>query len=130
MSHGLGYPRSVVQGVLTQVAECLTELILQGQPVKLDGFGTFKLSAKSAGGLEDPLDRGKYRDSIAGLRLVVIPDNTDLDKLTSSANLAKASLNFVGVVKSEEVTIDEKQKTITVYKSFDQYRSEQQQPEP
>ena len=50
MSHGLGFPRSIVQGVLTQLSECLTELLLQGQPVKLDGFGTFKLTADTVEG--------------------------------------------------------------------------------
>ena len=102
MSHGLGYPRSVVQGVLTQVAECLTELLLQGQPVKLDGFGAFKLSAISAEGITTLTSGLDVRPYIKGLRLVVIPDNTDLDKLTSASNLSKAAITLVGVVEKAD----------------------------
>lgn len=102
MSHGLGYPRSIVQGVLAQLAECLTELILQGQPVKLDGFGTFKLEVKTSGEGGWPASEVKpgmdIRSRIAGLHLVVIPDGTELDKLTSTANLERASIQNLGVV--------------------------------
>ena len=103
MSHGLGYPRSIVQGVLAQLAECLTELILQGQPVKLDGFGTFKLEVKTAEGVggwtaSEVVPGMDLRSKIAGLRLVVIPDGTELDKLTSTANLERASLENLGVM--------------------------------
>lgn len=112
MSHGLGYPRSIVQGVLAQIAECLTELILQGQPVKLDGFGTFKLYAKAghpsgklANGavLNDLKNNFQVADWVDGLRLVVIPDNTELDKLTSTANLDRASLTLEGVITKDSV---------------------------
>ena len=100
MSHGLGIPRSIVQAVLTQVAECLTELMLQGQPVKLDGFGTFKFSASSRGATT--LTSGMNpRDYLKGLGLVVIPDNTELDKLTSKANLAKATISMQGKITRE-----------------------------
>ena len=103
MSHGLGIPRSIVQAVLIQISECLTELLLQGQPVKLDGFGTFKLSAHvtdDGGWTYAQLKEAGFnvRDRIKGLKLVVIPDNTELDKLTSTANLAKASLTMEGVI--------------------------------
>ena len=105
MSHGLGIPRAIVQAVLVQLSECLTELILQGQPVKLDGFGTFKLSAISQaanghqGIIDNELKPGfDVTPYMKGLRLLVIPDNTELDKLTSTANLAKASVSFEGII--------------------------------
>ena len=105
MSHGLGYPRSIVQGVLTQIAECLTELILQGQPVKLDGFGTFKLTADTVqGGIQPAVAEAagfNPVDYLDGLHLVVIPDNTELDKLTSKANLAKATISMQGKITRE-----------------------------
>lgn len=109
MSHGLGYPRAIVQGVLTQLSECLVELMIQGQPVKLDGFGTFKLNAIADGamvpedleGMHQPLDA---RSMVRGLKLVVIPDNSELDKLTSTANLDKASLTIDSVLESKTRT--------------------------
>ena len=39
--HGSIYTRDVVQGVLTQLSECIPELCAQGIPVKIDGLGTF-----------------------------------------------------------------------------------------
>lgn len=136
MSHGLGYPRSVVQGVLTQVAECLTELLLQGQPVKLDGFGTFKLSAISdqvngVGGIAQLTPGLDVRPYIKGLRLVVIPDNTDLDKLTSASNLSKAAITLVGVVEKADAgqTSTGNAKTERIITPLDVY-IEKNTPEP
>lgn len=104
MSHGLGYPRSIVQGVLAQLAECLTELILQGQPVKLDGFGTFRLEVNSLEGWNtaDVKPGMDVRSKISGLHLVVIPDGTELDKLTSTANLERASIENLGVITFQD----------------------------
>jgi len=132
MSHGLGYPRSVVQGVLTQVAECLTELLLQGQPVKLDGFGTFKLSALSSEGITTLTPGLDVRPYIKGLRLVVIPDNTELDKLTSTSNLSKAAITLKGVVEYEAAgqTAGGDEKEQRVVTPLDVYIAKNAEPEP
>ncbi len=128
MSHGLGIPRSIVQAVLTQVAECLTELMLQGQPVKLDGFGTFKFSATSRGVTQ--LTSGMNpRDDLKGLGLVVIPDNTELDKLTSKANLERAAISCQGVIESVDAgqTATGQPKKATRVTPIDVYLHEQNQ---
>ena len=39
--HGSIYTRDVVEGVLIKLTQCVPELLAQGQPVKLDGLGTF-----------------------------------------------------------------------------------------
>lgn len=133
MSHGLGYPRAIVQGVLAQIAECLTELILQGQPVKLDGLGTFKLECKSKEGGITTLTSGMdIRQHIEGLRLVVIPDNTELDKLTSVANLDRAALTLDGVLQREDIgqTSGGKAKSATKLTALDVYLYEQAHPNP
>ena len=134
MSHGLGYPRAIVQGVLTQVAECLTELMLQGQPVKLDGFGTFKLYAQSqphngqAGITQQMLEPGlDIRPWIAGLRMVVIPEGSELDKLTSTANLERASIQCEGIIES--AAISEKGSKIVCTPIY-QYLHRDDEPEP
>lgn len=136
MSHGLGYPRSIVQGVLAQIAECLTELILQGQPVKLDGFGTFKLYAKAGAPaghtngatLNDMKNNFQVADWVDGLRLVVIPDNTELDKLTSTSNLDRASLTLEGVIVQEAASADGDKNRVV--KPLNVYVYEQENPEP
>lgn len=136
MSHGLGYPRSIVQGVLAQIAECLTELMLQGQPVKLDGFGTFKLYAKAGhpsgksgnGAIEADLKNNfKVSDWVDGLRLVVIPDNTELDKLTSTANLERASLTMEGIITKEDAINEGSGRVIT---PLNVWLEQQENPEP
>lgn len=131
MSHGLGIPRSIVSAVLVQLSECLTELMLQGQPVKLDGFGTFKLTAKTAynGGKTDAqlIAGAQIRDSLQGLRMVVIPDNTDLDKLTSTANLEKAAISCEGVISKGDAGDD---KTVKMVTPMAVWKEQQQQPNP
>lgn len=107
MSHGLGVPKSIVLAVLNQVSECLVELILTGQPVKLDGFGTFKLMARARrkaltaggikGGVANPSVVTNAREVVEGLKLTVIPDNAQFVKLTSRENMAKASMTLAGV---------------------------------
>lgn len=135
MSHGLGYPRAIVQGVLAQIAECLTELMLQGQPVKLDGFGTFKLYAIAGApaghknGATDNDLKGDFRvsDWVSGLRLVVIPDNTELDKLTSTANLDRASLTLDGIITKEDAINEGTGRVIT---PLNVWKEQQAHPNP
>ena len=40
-AHGSIWTRDIVEGVLSQLAECIPELVSQGYGVKLDGLGTF-----------------------------------------------------------------------------------------
>ena len=44
-SHGKIADYQMCVLVLGQVVECMTELLSQGQPVKLDGLGTFSLAS-------------------------------------------------------------------------------------
>ena len=131
MSHGLNIPRSVMQGVLLQLIECLTELVMKGQPVKLDGFGTLKLSAESEG-VARPDDfkfnwDNNSRGDLKGLHLLLIPDNTELDKLTSKANLAKANVDLTGVVESVELQDGKK---TTAFTDLDVFKYEKNNPTP
>ena len=51
--HGSIYTIDIVYGVLAKLCQCIPELLAQGQPVKLDGLGTFYPTAKNEhGGLE------------------------------------------------------------------------------
>ena len=107
MSHGLGFTRPVIEACLTQISQCLVELLVQGQPVKLDGFGTFKLNAFGRGATEaqviDEENAYNVMEYIKGLKLVVIPEGCEEDNLTSRANLHKVSINYTGIVESVEI---------------------------
>ena len=50
--HGSIYTSDVIVGVLERFSMCIEELLQEGYKVKLNGLGTFYLSAKSSGELE------------------------------------------------------------------------------
>jgi hypothetical protein len=87
VDHGLSYPRAVIDGVLTQIIQCLPELVGHGVAVKLDGLGTFyptienkkngvSYSELKAGGI-DP------NEAVKGVHVRFQPEDSELDKITS-----------------------------------------------
>ena len=48
--HGSPYTEDVVSGVLKKAEKCILEQLLDSKKVKLDGLGTFYLSAQNAKG--------------------------------------------------------------------------------
>ena len=48
VDHGSIYGRSIVEGVLLQITDCLPELVAQGVPVQLGSLGTFYPTAEVA----------------------------------------------------------------------------------
>lgn len=51
-THGCVYSRADIQGVLTLAVDCIRELLLNGQRIKLGDLGTFSLSISSRGASE------------------------------------------------------------------------------
>ena len=49
MKHGTIYTPDVVKGVVERFVMCFEELLLEGNKIKLDGLGTFYLSANTEG---------------------------------------------------------------------------------
>ena len=45
--HNSIYGRDIIEGVLTKMSSCITELLSQGNPVKIDGLGTFVPTVES-----------------------------------------------------------------------------------
>ena len=86
-----------IKGVLIKLAECIPELLSQGQPIKLDGLGTFSVSIKngpcpigggqvSTGGLtEEQLKNPKIQPSglVHGVKINFRPDGTEMQNITS-----------------------------------------------
>lgn len=70
---------------LTQMVECLKELLTQGVPVKLDGLGTFKIGLKSAGA--ESVAAYNVQEHVKGLRINFAPEASGTldEKLTSEA---------------------------------------------
>ena len=108
--HGklVDYPMAVL--VLQNIVNCLKEMIAQGQPVKLDGFGTFSPSIESASkkikrSVEESLEVG-IENLIAGVHLRFIPENTKGDKLTSRALKDECTFKaaYVRLTKKSPIT--------------------------
>ena len=113
--HGkiVDYPMAVL--VLQNIVSCLKELAVQGQPVKLDGFGTFTPTIESDGKaakstVEATLDAG-LENLIAGVHLRFTPENTKGEKLTSRALKDECTFKAAYVIESKKKTIDGKQVT-------------------
>ena len=113
--HGklVDYPMAVL--VLQNIVSCLKEMVVQGQPVKLDGFGTFSPSIESDGkkaqdSVEKSLAVG-IDNLIAGVHLRFMPENSKGEKLTSRALKDECTFKAAYVVESKTKTIDGKVRT-------------------
>ena len=99
--------------VLGQVVDCLKELLTQGQPVKLDGFGTFSPSVdgqKQGKAVLAEAVAGGADAMINGIKINFIPENTKGEKLTSRALKQDCIFTFGYLVESEIRTVGGKQK--------------------
>jgi hypothetical protein len=99
--------------VVQQVVECMKELVLQGQPVKLEGLGTFGPSIESVKGgaasVQAAMDKG-LDSLIEGVHMNFTPENTKGEKLTSRALKDECVFDAGYVVESETRTVDGKVK--------------------
>ena len=114
-SHGKIADYQMCVLVLGQVVECMTELLSQGQPVKLDGLGTFSPSVdgqkQGKNSLAKAVEAGPDA-MINGIKINFTPENTKGEKLTSRAFKDQCVFEFGYVVESEIRTVDGKQKRV------------------
>ena len=87
-SHGKIADYQMCVLVLGQVVDCMTELLSQGQPVKLDGLGTFYPSVDG-----QKLGKANLTEAVAGgpdamingIKINFNPENSKGEQLTSRA---------------------------------------------
>ena len=113
--HGKLVDYSMAVLVLQNIVSCLKEMITQGQPVKLDGFGTFTPTIETDGQkvvetVEGSLNVG-IDNLIAGVHLRFIPENSKGDELTSRMLKKECTFKAAYVVSSKSKTIDGKKRT-------------------
>jgi hypothetical protein len=99
--------------VLLNIVSCLKELITQGQPVKLDGFGTFTPTIENDGKkaqntVEATLEQG-LDTLISGVHLRFIPENSKGEELTSRELKKECVLQAAYVVRAMKKTVDGKE---------------------
>ena len=101
--------------VLGQVVDCMTELLAQGQPVKLDGLGTFYPSVdgqkKGKVDLAEAVEAGADA-MINGIKINFNPENSKGEKLTSRAFKEQCVFEFGYLVESEIRTVGGKQRRV------------------
>lgn len=101
--------------VLGEMVKCMVHLLREGQPVKMDGFGTFSPSV-------DGQKNGKtsIADAVAagadalinGIRIVFTPENTKGEQLTSRAFKEECIFEFGYLVESEKRTVGGKERRV------------------
>ena len=68
-AHNLPYSRGVISAVLTDMLDCVKELVLDGKTVRLGDLGLFSVSLNTKGALT--ADRWKVATHLRGVRLKV-----------------------------------------------------------
>ena len=112
-SHGKIADYQMCVLVLGQVVECMSELLSQGQPVKLDGLGTFSPSVDGQGNGKNDLETAVSVGPdamINGIRIVFTPENSKGEKLTSRAFKEQCIFEWGYLVESEKRTVNGKEK--------------------
>ena len=112
-SHGKIADYQMCVLVLGQVVDCMTELLSQGQPVKLDGLGTFSpaVDGQKKGQIDVESAVAAGPDAmINGIKINFSPENTKGEKLTSRAFKDECIFEFGYVVESEKRTVGGKEK--------------------
>ena len=69
--------------VLQNIVSCMKELICQGQPVKLDGLGTFYPTLENKKGGAESVEAFDVNTNIEGVHLRFLPEGAKGESLTS-----------------------------------------------
>ena len=130
MEHGKRVTYEELVLILQQAVSCLKELAIQGQPVKLDGLGTFYPSIESTGSATvlgyDPLV------NISGVHLNFRPEASgdEGEKLTSRVLKDQCTFKMNDYVIPTTKVIDGKAKTYYERHPIATYGTEQAEPDP
>ena len=114
-SHGKIADYQMCVLVLGQVVECMSELLSQGQPVKLDGLGTFSPAVEGQGNGKNDMETAVAVGPdamINGIKINFVPENTKGEKLTSRAFKEQCIFEYGYVVQSEIRTVNGKQRRV------------------
>ena len=99
--------------VLGEMVKCLVHLLKEGQPVKLDGFGTFSPSVDGQGNGQATVEAAVAAGAenlINGIKIVFVPENTKGEKLTSKALKQECIVTFGYLVERIKRTVNGKER--------------------
>ena len=125
-----------MQLVLAAIVKCLKEMMSQGQPVKLDGLGTFRPTVTSvkqgAASIEEALRMG-VNNMVAGVNFVFIPENAQGEEITSKKFKDQCALQFAYLVETFKKKINGKDKSYTLrtpLSAWEIVQSDETSPDP
>ena len=115
--HGGMVTYEFMQLVLASIVKCLKEMMSHGQPVKLDGLGTFRPTVTSipggAASIEEALRVG-VNNLVQGVNFVFLPENAQGEEITSKKFKDQCSLQFAYLVETVKKKINGKDKSYTL----------------
>ena len=113
--HGKISSKEMCELVLGELVSCMTHLLREGQPVKLDGFGTFSPSVdgqkQGKNSIEEAVSAGADQ-MINGIRINFTPENSKGEELTSRALKKECVFEWGYLVESEKRTVNGKVKRV------------------
>ena len=120
VNHGSIYGRSIVEGVLLQICDCLPELVAQGVPVQLGQMGTFYPTAEVSknGAVLNiaAMDGLNPNDIVKAIHIRFLPDSTKLDNLCGPQFKNRCTLELRNIIDTQEVTVDGKARKVQTLK--------------
>ncbi|MCR4836118.1 MAG: hypothetical protein K5899_07015 [Bacteroidaceae bacterium] len=118
--HGSIYGRSIVEGVLLQICDCLPELVAQGVPVQLGSLGTFYPTAevtKNGAVLNiGAMDGLNPNDIVQAIHIRFLPDSTKLDNLCGPQFKNRCTLELRNIIDTQEVVVNGKPRKMQTLK--------------
>ena len=116
--------------VLQNVVDCMTHLVATGQPVKLDGLGTFypTIEGKPATSVEKGVEQ--MNENIVGVHLRFRPEGAKGDDLTSRMLKEKCTFQAYQLIKTKYKVIDGKRKAYQERTPLSTYAVAHYEPEP
>ena len=111
--HGKISSLEMIELVLGEMVKCMVHLLKEGQPVKLDGFGTFSPSVDG-----QKLGKAVLAEAVAGgpdamingIHINFTPENSKGEQLTSRALKDECIFVWGYLVESEKRTVGGKEK--------------------
>lgn len=129
-SHGKLADYSMVVLVLQQLVECMTEMMTQGQPVKLDGLGTFYPTIENKLAGTTTVEAYSPQEHIVGVHMRFRPENAKGEKLTSRELMKKCVFEMHDLIEAKHKTVDGKDYTYQVRTPLSTYGISQAEPDP
>ena len=116
--------------VLQNVVDCMTHLVATGQPVKLDGLGTFypTIEGKPATSVEKGVEQ--MNENIVGVHLRFRPEGAKGEDQTSRMLKEKCTFQAYQLIKTKYKVIDGKRKAYQERTPLDTYAVAHYEPEP